>query len=417
MKFTRGDDPEVVIDAERDGEHWRFEIRDNGIGMDPESSKRIFEPFRRLHGEEAYPGTGIGLAVCERIVEQHGGRIWVSSVAGEGSVFSFTLPAGELAEDAGRRSAKRPSRRAADAAPRLDRTADRRARARAGGCGGGDGDSPKTTADHEPLRIGTKNFTESEILGELYKQALEAKGVPVELQSAVGPTEVINTALRDGLLDMYPEYMGVLLSEVDKIVDRPDERERRLRARQADRGAREFTLLDQTRLTNENALAVKQSFSARAQVTSISDLKACARREARAAAPEFLTRFEGMIGLRQRYGLRTLKTTLADPNTACATRPWRAARSTSPRSSRPTASSRTTATCCSRIRAGIFAKQSRAPIISRAALDAARPGARHDDQRRQRAADDGRHARAERQGASTSRRRRRSRASSCASTA
>jgi signal transduction histidine kinase len=101
VKFTRGDDPEVAIEAERDGEHWRFEIRDNGIGMDPESTKRIFEPFRRLHGEEAYPGTGIGLAVCERIVEQHGGRIWVSSVAGEGSVFSFTVPAGELARDAG----------------------------------------------------------------------------------------------------------------------------------------------------------------------------------------------------------------------------------------------------------------------------------------------------------------------------
>ena len=100
MKFTRGDAPEVAIGAEQEGAMWRFEIRDNGIGMDPESSKRIFEPFRRLHGEEAYPGTGIGLAVCERIVEQHGGRIAVASVAGEGSVFSFTLPAGELGDDA-----------------------------------------------------------------------------------------------------------------------------------------------------------------------------------------------------------------------------------------------------------------------------------------------------------------------------
>ena len=78
---------------------WRISvIHDNGIGMDAASSKRIFEPFRRLHGEEAYPGTGIGLAVCERIVEQHGGRIWVSSVPGEGSVFSFTMPAAEVGE-------------------------------------------------------------------------------------------------------------------------------------------------------------------------------------------------------------------------------------------------------------------------------------------------------------------------------
>jgi signal transduction histidine kinase len=95
VKFTRGDDPEVSVAAERDGEMWRFEVRDNGIGMDPANSRRIFEPFRRLHGEEDYPGTGIGLAVCERIVEQHGGRIWVSSTPGEGSVFSFTMPAAE----------------------------------------------------------------------------------------------------------------------------------------------------------------------------------------------------------------------------------------------------------------------------------------------------------------------------------
>ncbi|MEA2138172.1 MAG: hypothetical protein QOG56_1322 [Solirubrobacteraceae bacterium] len=95
VKFTRGDDPEVVVAAEREGEMWRFEVRDNGIGMDPENTRRIFEPFRRLHGEEDYPGTGIGLAVCERIVEQHGGKIWVSSEPGRGSVFSFTMPAAD----------------------------------------------------------------------------------------------------------------------------------------------------------------------------------------------------------------------------------------------------------------------------------------------------------------------------------
>ncbi|MEA2193103.1 MAG: hypothetical protein QOI73_3224 [Solirubrobacteraceae bacterium] len=99
VKFTRGERPEVSIEAEPDGDMWRFSVRDNGIGMDPANSQRIFEPFRRLHGEESYPGSGIGLAVCERILEQHGGRIWVSSVLGEGSVFSFTLPAAELPAD------------------------------------------------------------------------------------------------------------------------------------------------------------------------------------------------------------------------------------------------------------------------------------------------------------------------------
>jgi signal transduction histidine kinase len=95
VKFTGGHTPIVSIGAEREGEHWRFSVRDNGIGMDPEHARRIFEPFQRLHGEEDYPGTGIGLAVCERIVDQHGGRIWVDSTLGEGSVFSFTLPAGD----------------------------------------------------------------------------------------------------------------------------------------------------------------------------------------------------------------------------------------------------------------------------------------------------------------------------------
>jgi signal transduction histidine kinase len=100
VKFTRADEPEVSVEAAPDGAMWRFDVRDNGIGMDPVNARRIFEPFRRLHGEDDYEGTGIGLAVCERIVEQHGGRIWVSSVLGEGSVFSFTLPGAQLPDDA-----------------------------------------------------------------------------------------------------------------------------------------------------------------------------------------------------------------------------------------------------------------------------------------------------------------------------
>ena len=93
VKFAGEETPHVSIDAEPDDGYWRFSVRDNGIGMNPEHARRIFEPFQRLHGEEDYPGTGIGLAVCERIIGQLGGRIWVSSRPGEGSVFSFTLPA------------------------------------------------------------------------------------------------------------------------------------------------------------------------------------------------------------------------------------------------------------------------------------------------------------------------------------
>lgn len=91
LKFA-DDIPVVRVSAEVQGNTAIFAVADNGIGMDPAQAERIFQPFHRLHGEEDYPGTGIGLAVCERIIEQHGGRIWAQSAPGEGSTFRFTLP-------------------------------------------------------------------------------------------------------------------------------------------------------------------------------------------------------------------------------------------------------------------------------------------------------------------------------------
>lgn len=85
--------PHVTVSAERAGGTWQFAVADDGIGMAAEDARAIFEPFHRLHGESSYPGTGIGLAVCERIVEHHGGRIWVESRPSEGSTFRFELPA------------------------------------------------------------------------------------------------------------------------------------------------------------------------------------------------------------------------------------------------------------------------------------------------------------------------------------
>jgi signal transduction histidine kinase len=92
LKFSHGE-PHVEITAARENGHWRFSVTDDGIGVDPRHAERIFKLFRRLHGRDEYPGTGIGLSVCQRIVERHGGRIWVEPRPEGGSRFSFTLPA------------------------------------------------------------------------------------------------------------------------------------------------------------------------------------------------------------------------------------------------------------------------------------------------------------------------------------
>jgi signal transduction histidine kinase len=93
IKFTDPDTvPEVHLWAERSGGFWRIAVRDNGIGVEG-GTEVIFKMFGRLHGVDAYPGTGIGLALAKRIVEGHGGHIWVDSAPGRGSIFSFTLPA------------------------------------------------------------------------------------------------------------------------------------------------------------------------------------------------------------------------------------------------------------------------------------------------------------------------------------
>jgi signal transduction histidine kinase len=93
VKFRREDDtPRVDVSVQRDEDIWRFAVRDNGIGIDPQYFDRVFTVFQRLHARQEYDGSGIGLSICKRIVQRHGGRIWIESEPGTGSTFFFTLP-------------------------------------------------------------------------------------------------------------------------------------------------------------------------------------------------------------------------------------------------------------------------------------------------------------------------------------
>ncbi|MFL5840777.1 MAG: glycine betaine ABC transporter substrate-binding protein [Thermoleophilaceae bacterium] len=168
------------------------------------------------------------------------------------------------------------------------------------GCGGGS--STKSTPP-PAITLGTKNFTEQYILGELYRQTLEKNGFRVNLKSDIGSSEIIDKALTAGSLDMYPEYTGVLLSEIAGERRRPNSPDQAYERAKAFEEKRGFTLLGMTPFTDSNALAVLPAYASKHGLNTIDDLKKVPGVTI-GALPEFQARFEGAVGLRSIYGLK-----------------------------------------------------------------------------------------------------------------
>ena len=153
------------------------------------------------------------------------------------------------------------------------------------------------------VTIGDKNFTEQYILGELYAQALRAKGFTVKIKSNIGSSEIIDKALTSGKLDLYPEYTGVILSELAHATKRPGNPDDAYAAAKKFEESRGFTMLDKTPFFDSDALAVKPDFATKNSLSSVADLKKLGSSLKLGAPPEFKTRFEGLIGLKKDYGV------------------------------------------------------------------------------------------------------------------
>jgi len=175
------------------------------------------------------------------------------------------------------------------------------------GCGGDDEGAGGAASDRT-VTIGSKNFTEAIVLGELYKQALEAKGYTVALKSSIGSTEIIDKALRSGQIDLYPEYTGTMLTVVfaeDEAQDSAESTYDRAKELYEEDG---FTLFEMTPFSDSDALAVTKETADREGLAEIGDLTKLDGFKL-GGQPEFETRLQGLPGVKEAYGVENVQFT------------------------------------------------------------------------------------------------------------
>jgi len=162
----------------------------------------------------------------------------------------------------------------------------------------------KPGAGKPAVTIGDKNFPEENILGELYAQALKAKGYKVNLKPNVGSSEIIYKALQSGAIQMYPEYTGVFLSAVAEQTKLPTSAAEAYKQAKAFAETKGATMLAYTPFYDSDALATLPAYATENKLKSVADLKALGSKVTLGGAPEFATRFQGVKGLEQEYGLK-----------------------------------------------------------------------------------------------------------------
>lgn len=175
-----------------------------------------------------------------------------------------------------------------------------------GSSSGGSSASDMPGKGKPPIKMGDKNFAEQFILGELYKQALQAKGYTVNLKSNIGSSEIIDKALTSGQIDFYPEYSGVIQAELAHINGLPKSADQTYQQAKDFEAKRGFMVLDKTPGFDADALAVKPAYAQKNGLKTVADLKKAGSFKL-GGPPENKTRFQGVVGLKKVYGLNQIQ--------------------------------------------------------------------------------------------------------------